>query len=516
MALKFAEFLLDLDRACLCGPAGRVDLRPKNFEVLRYLLEHAGQVVSKEELIGAIWPNTTVTDKSLTKSVSEIRAAIGGSGQTIIKTVSRRGYLLAVPVTGIGEAGEAASHSATVPDNSQRLSLVVLPFTNLSGDVAQDHIADGITDDLTSDLSRISGSFVIARNTAFTYKGRDTDVRVIGRELGVRFVLEGSVRKLADAVRINVQLIDTERGGHVWAERFECDFANFSALGDDVTAGLARTLNFNLVDAAARRPLPENPGAIDLILRGRAAYYRPVTVTRDLYAEMRGYFEAVLKLAPNSPDALIGLALVDVSEYSIFDTPADCLVGAEDAVNKALRGDPNSAWAHYTRAFLYSMTKRIEAAREAALVAISLDRSLVDAYARLAQIENFLGRPEAALSWLEKVKRISPRDRLSIYWEGIAANAHSLLGNDLETVALCRKALSVGYRPYYFYLFLISALAHLDRIDEARSVLAEMKRVHPGFATMAGLKARERSDHPAFLALRARRYEGLLKAGMDA
>jgi pentatricopeptide repeat protein len=441
--------------------------------------------------------------------VSEIRAALDDLEQVIIKTVPRRGYMLDLPVNHAGVASPNDDGGLIA-----RLSLLVLPFANLSGDPAQDHIADGITDDLTSDLSRISGSFVIARNTAFTFKGRDIDVKAIGRELGVRFVLEGSVRRLAEVIRINVQLIDVDTGGHVWAERFDCEFANLSMLSDEVTVGLARRLNFSLIDAAARKSRRESPDAVDLILRGRAAYNRPVTVTREMYAEMREHFQSALGLAPSSADALIGLALVDVSEYSIFNTSPAGLVAAEAAVDRALQIEPNHALGHYARAFIYSMTRRIEAARDAALVAISLDRSLVDAYARLAQIENFLGRPQEALAWLGKVRRISPRDRLATYWDGIAANANSLLGNDTETIALCRKAFSIGYRPHYLYLSLISALAHSGQLEEARCVLAEMTAEHPTFASLAGARASGRSDHPAFLKLRERLLQGLEMAGM--
>jgi adenylate cyclase len=187
---------------------------------------------------------------------------------------------------------------------------VVLPFANLSNDSEQEYFADGITDDLITDLSRISGSFVIARNTAFTYKGKPVDAKRIGRELGVRYVLEGSVRRTGDQVRVNIQLIDAESGAHIWANRFDTDRANLTEAQDAITSRLARTLNVELVAAVGRRIEQEkvvNPDALDLVMRGWALQNRPRTSANSREAQRS--FERALELDPRSVDARIGLVV---------------------------------------------------------------------------------------------------------------------------------------------------------------------------------------------------------------
>src|SRR5258705_5700403 len=218
MKLIFSSLTLDLERLCLLGLAGPIKLRPKSFEVLRYLAEHAGQTVTKDELIAAIWPNVTVSEESLTRCISDIRLAIGDPAQEIIKTLPRRGYLLEGPVSRGDDQPDPSAGNLTLPDGP---SIAVLPFVNLSADPEQDFFADGMVDDIITALSHFKALFVIARNSSFTYKGRAVDVKQIGRELGVRYVLEGSVRKSANRVRITGQLVDATTGAHLWADRFD-------------------------------------------------------------------------------------------------------------------------------------------------------------------------------------------------------------------------------------------------------------------------------------------------------
>jgi adenylate cyclase len=228
---SFESFTLDLRRGCLRREDREVELRPKSFEVLRYLVENAGRLVSKDELIRAVWPNVIVTDESLTRCVSDARLALGDNDQTIIKTVPRRGYLFAAPVSLPPERPDREDAIDRQPvgtaakpeprETAPLLSIVVLPFANLGGGTEQDYFVDGITESLTTDLSRIRGAFVIASNTASAYRGKAMDARQIGRELGVRYVMEGSVQSGADRIRVNAQLIDAETGAHLWAERFD-------------------------------------------------------------------------------------------------------------------------------------------------------------------------------------------------------------------------------------------------------------------------------------------------------
>jgi adenylate cyclase len=268
----FEGYTLDLRRACLHAGDREIELRPKSFEMLRYLVENAGRLVSKDELIKAVWPNVTVADESLTRCVSDVRLALGDADQRIIKTLLRRGYLFAAPVSAGPMGGSATSGrppggpisdfisessltASTEPTSrsAPRLSLVVLPFANLSGDSAQDYLADVITEGLTAYLSRVRDSFVIARTSALAYKGKAADVKQIGQELGVRYILKGSVQQSARRVRVSAQLVDAHTGAHIWADRFDADRV-------DLSRCRTKSLRASLARCRSNRP-PSRPRA---------------------------------------------------------------------------------------------------------------------------------------------------------------------------------------------------------------------------------------------------------------
>src|SRR4051794_14868625 len=250
MKLIFSSFTLDLERLCLLGPAGQLKLRPKSFEVLRYLAEHAGQAVTKEELIAAIWPDVTVSEESLTRCISDIRLAIGDVAQRIIRTLPKRGYLLEGPVSRGGkEPGASPRLPADIP------SIAVLAFANLSQDPNQEYFCEGITEDIITELSRFSELLVIARNSSFQYKGRSVDVRQIGSELGARYILEGSIQSSDGTVRITAQLIDAARGTHLWADRFDRKLGDTFSIQDEIARMISARLAMQIDDAEAHRPL---------------------------------------------------------------------------------------------------------------------------------------------------------------------------------------------------------------------------------------------------------------------
>src|SRR5271165_5779928 len=237
-----------------------------------------------------------------------------------------------------------------------RLSIVVLPFANLSGDPEQDYFADGLTDDLTTDLSHLSDSFVIAHTTALTYKGKAVDAKEIGRELGVRYAVEGSVRRFGETVTINAQLISTETGAHVWADRFEGERSKLGELQVEAVARIANALGAQLVQAEALRALrerPNNPDAVDLAMRGSAAMYSNATSPENL-SKAIGYFDQALRLDPDSPQALTGKAEAQLYKLFIFGNGdwKEVLDDAEQAVDRVLASQPNSAWALYVKAML--------------------------------------------------------------------------------------------------------------------------------------------------------------------
>ena len=273
MQFRFGDHSLDTDRRELRRGGAPTALEPQVFDLLVYLVQNRDRVVTKDDLFQAVWRGRIVSESALTSRITAVRKAIGddGGAQRLIRTVPRKG------IRFIGEVREEARVAGASP-SAPRLSIVVLPFENLSNDPDQEYFADGITDDLTTDLSRISGSFVIARSTAFTYKGKPIDVKQIGRELGVRYVLEGSVRRSGDHVRVNVQLIDAESGAHVWADRFETDRRNLADAQREITGRLAESLNLELVRDLGRRIEQDraaDPDARDLVMRGWAWYHRP-------------------------------------------------------------------------------------------------------------------------------------------------------------------------------------------------------------------------------------------------
>jgi TolB-like protein len=250
--LEFEGFTLDLSRGCLRNADGEIRLRPKSFELLRVLAQNPGRLLQKDELLSAVWPDVTVTEEALAHCVSEVRRALSDRGQVIIKTVPRRGYLFACAVkretADIPE--ERPNRALALPDKP---SIAVLPFTNLGADAEQEYLADGIVEDIITELSRFSELFVIARNSSFQYKGKATDVRQVGRDLGVRYVLEGSVRRGGDRLRISAQLIDAATGTHRWAERYDRKLADVFAVQDEVVGTIAAILAAHVRKAETER-----------------------------------------------------------------------------------------------------------------------------------------------------------------------------------------------------------------------------------------------------------------------
>src|SRR2546423_1488905 len=263
-----------------------VAIGSRAFDILGLLVEHPGDLVSRDEIMKAAWPGTVVEDGNINVQVAALRHILDRDREqgSCIQTVSGRGYRFAIPIAKWEDGVPTASHGGRP---APRLSIVVFPFSNLSTDPDQQYFADGITEDLTTDLSRITDSFVISRNTAFTYRGKSVDTRQIGRELGVRYLLEGSVRRAGNQIRVNAQVIDTENDAHLWGERFDRDSRDLFALQDEITSRIAVALNRELVAAEAARPT-EHPDALDYIFRGRAAANKPPT--RDSQAESISWF----------------------------------------------------------------------------------------------------------------------------------------------------------------------------------------------------------------------------------
>ncbi|MBV9288204.1 MAG: adenylate/guanylate cyclase domain-containing protein [Hyphomicrobiales bacterium] len=416
------------------------------------------------------------------------------------------------------DANRAASVATKTPAEAARLSMVVLPFTNLSNDPSQDYFADGVTENLTTELSRIKNSFVIARNTAFTFKGKNLDAKAIGKELGVRYVLEGSVQRDQNRVRVNAQLIDAESGAHLGVDRFEEDVADLFKLQDEVVARLAHTLQVELVKAEAKRSLhdsPRNPDAIDLTMRGLALNNGPITKANRY--EARDLFEQALTLDPANADALAGAALDDAADY-IFawsDQSVDLYARAMQRANQALRLDPDQATAHYTKALLITITaKQNDAASANEIIAeaeatLRADPSFARAYWAMSHGEKLLGRYEQAMSDIEQAMRISPRDSNLGFWHMVMGQHLLALRRYDAAVQEGRKSIDLGYQNVLGYSALAAFYAATDKAPEAKAALAEAMKLNPKLSA-AWLHERQ----PGFIDSPPGFREALIKAGL--
>jgi len=402
------------------------------------------------------------------------------------------------------------------PLKAPRLSIVVLPFTNLSTDPEQQYFADGITEDLTTDLSRLENMFVISRNTAFTYRNKPIGTKQIGRELGVRYVLEGSVRRSGNQVRVTAQLIDAETDAHLWADRFNGDTEDLFVLQDLVTRRIAFALDLELVNAEATRKVGK-PDALDCILRGRAAEARPPT--RDAYAEAIGWFERALALDPQSAqaqsllaDVLVGRVLDEMTDTA----PAD-IARAEDLLGHALAQSPRNPLAHYAKGNLLRQTRRCEAAIPEYETVIELDRNEPGAYANLGWCKFLTGAIEEAIPALEYALRLSPRDNRAGNWCGRIGVVHLLQSRIEDAILWLEKAGTISPALPFVPAVLASAYALKGKTEHAAAKLREARNLGGAGSYLSSIRTEEMEylGVPKIRALYEATYlAGLRLAGM--
>ena len=489
------------------------------LDALRVLVERAGDLVSKDEIVAAVWPGIVVEDSNLFVQISALRRILDRGAQgSCIQTVARRGYRFVAPVTR--RAADAGSGIAIIPDVGARppprLSIAVLPFVNLGNDPDQEYFADGITDDLTTDLSRISGSFVIARNTAFTYKGKAVEANQVGRELGVRYVLEGSVRRSGNRVRVNAQLIDAETGGHLWTERFDGEFADLFVMQDEITSGIAVALNLELIAAEADRPSDE-PDALDYILRGRAALSKPVS--RGNYAVAISLFERALALDPRSVEAQswLATALVDRSHDIMTGSDAADVARADVLITQALAASPRNTLAHYAKGQMLRRQRRSEEAISEFETVLALNRNSVSAMGALRWCKLLTGSMESLIPLAEQAIRLSHRDPLIAHWYYQIGTVYLLESCTDEAIVWLKRARSANPELPYAHSRLASAYALRGEIERAAAELAQSRRLSGDrrFSSIAELKAAQYWGVPKIRALyEATFFAGLRKAGM--
>jgi TolB-like protein/class 3 adenylate cyclase len=388
--------------------------------------------------------------------------AVSDLGPTQLKNIAEpiRVYSL-----DVGAPAHAKPRPTPTPEKSSppRLPIVVLPFANIGGDPSHEHFVDGVTESLTTDLSRIRRAVVIARNTAFTYKGKPLDVKTIGRELNVRYVLEGSVQRGGSRMRVNVQLIDAESGNHIWAERFDKPLADLFDMQDEIVARLAGALSVQFIAAEARRAeQAPTPDSMDLNFQGLAWLNKGMTP--DNVAKARSFFDRALAADPDNVSALIGSAGTDaVAGVLLFVTdPMAAFAAAEAKLTKALSSVPDQAHAHMQLGLVDTFTKRAAEGIAKCEHALALDRNLAHAHAIIGQGKIFIGRAEETEAHVSEALRLSPRDTLAYAWMNMVGLAKLHLGSYEQAVAWFRRSKEAN-RNYTSANFFIGGLPRAAR-----------------------------------------------------
>jgi TolB-like protein len=418
----------------------------------------------------------------------------------------------------------AASVATNAPAVTARLSIVVLPFANLSGDPAQDYLVDALTDGLTTNLARMRDTFVIARNTAMTFKGKPVDVKAIGKDLGVRYVLEGSVQPSGDRMRVNAQLIDVDSGAHLWAEEFDTPRADLLQSQDAIVAHLSNTLDLQLQQAyvaGVKRAPAANPDAEDLALQCSHGEWKAGFIGKEANAAY-ALCEQALAIDPNNVRALMALS-VRFNIRAIFNVSSDRkgdLARADELASKALAIDPDWTWTHQAKGAVLRTQGRPQEAIPEQERALALDPSNVNATGELGFAYANLGEFDKSLVYLDKAILASPHDPTLRYWYGAKAEANFALKNYDLAIESARRSIAINpdYNPFA-YAILVAALALTDHEAEAREALKRFlaQPSNGPFKTIAGWKnhfVSEQHVEPRLVDRDERTLVGLRKAGM--
>lgn len=566
MHYTFGDYELDGQLYQLRRVGELIELEPKVFDLLVYLIHHHDHVVSKDELLDKLWPKQVVSETALTQCVMAARKAVGDDGtrQHTIKTQHGRGYRFVAALTapapsaesGVLSQEEESQAPALSPSPSLRInsveeakgqqteteierktrietekprrmrpaypigtglglliaillairfwfpsppgtqpltpsppslalpdkpSIIILPFVNLSGDPTQEYFSDGVTEEITATLSRVAGLFVIARTSAFTYKGKATKVQDISKEMGVRYVLEGSARKGDGQVRIIAQLIDAITGEHLWTERYDRPLQAIFAAQDEIVQKIVTTLQIQLTlwqDGWYVRKATDNVEAYEYSLRAFAYCSR---YTKEANGKARELWEKAVKLDPNYAEAYAFLAVTYFLEWNFqWNHDFAVLQHAQQLAQQAIAMNDTLPRAYLTLAYVQLWTKQYDQAVASAERTIALDPNFADGYMLLVQIFSFLGRPAEAVALAEKAMRLNPRHPASYPFE--LGRVYRLLGRYENAIAAEKKAIAINPNLLHAHFQLASIYSELGREDEARAAAAEVLQLSPNFS----------------------------------
>jgi TolB-like protein/cytochrome c-type biogenesis protein CcmH/NrfG len=521
----FDNHTLDKARRELHSGSERIEVEPQVFDLLIYLLENRHRVVSKDDLVASIWGGRIVSDSTLTSRINAARKALGDSGgkQKLIRTIARKGLRFVGSVHTHSNGAEPAQAAAPPGDDIQepsrpalplpdRPAIAVLPFVNMSGDQEQEYFSDGISEDIITALSKLRWFFVIARNSSFIYKGKAIHMKQVAEELGVGYVVEGSVRKSGDRVRITAQLNDAATGSHIWAEHYDRGLADVFAVQDEITEAIVAAIEPQLYAAEnfrAKRKPPDSLDAWDLVMRALSHYWR---VTRQDNLVAQALLEKAIAIDPNYGQALGVLATsYTFTAHMGWVEMATVAPVAERAALAANLADGEDPWAHHALGCVYLFTRRFEDALAEFELALRLNPnfSLAQGYYGLAL--SYCGRWKEGHLAACRALRLSPRDHHSAVYYGIAAYAQFLGRNYDEAMRLSREAIRRRSDFVGAHRVLTAAAGMSGKDDIATSALQELRRAQPNIslAWVADyMPIKQDADREHYL-------EGFRRAGLD-
>jgi TolB-like protein/cytochrome c-type biogenesis protein CcmH/NrfG len=491
----FAGHTLDTDRRELRRGADAIAVEPQVFDLLVYLVENRDRVVSKDDLIASVWGGRIVSDSTLTSRINAARKAVGDSGgeQKLIRTIARKGLRFVGDVRALSSADEPAHGAAPAEEIHEpprtalplpdRPAIAVLPFINMSGDSEQEYFSDGISEDIITALSKLRWFFVIARNSSFVYKGKAVHMKQVAEELGVGYVVEGSVRKGGDRGRITAQLNDVATGSHIWAERYDRSLADVFAVQDEITEAIVAAIEPQLYAAEnfrARRKLPDSMDAWDLVMRALSHYWR-VTKQDNLVAQ--ALLEKAIAIDPNYGQAHGLLAASHTfSAHMGWEDMGKIASTAESAAAAAILADSEDPWAHYALGNVYMFARRFDDSLAEFELALRLNPnfSLAQGYYGLALA--YCGRWEEGDWAARRALRLSPRDPFSAIYYGIAAYAQFIGRNYDEAMRLAREGIRERRDFVGAHRVLTAAAGLAGQADVATAALQELRRAQPNIS----------------------------------
>jgi TolB-like protein/cytochrome c-type biogenesis protein CcmH/NrfG len=521
MKFFFSNQILDTDTRELSRSDMPISLEPQVFDLVVHLMENRDRVVSKDELIDKIWNGRHVAESTLTSRINAARKAVGdsGSAQALIRTIARKGFRF-VGAVQTGSVGTASVEPATAPRDQELLSalpasdrpgIAVLPFVNMSGDRTQEYFSDGISENIITALSKLRWFFVIARNSSFVYKGRSVLINEIARELGVRYVVEGSVRRSGNQVRISAQLNDVSTGSHLWAERYDRGIADVFAVQDEITEAIVAAVEPHLYAAESFRAQRKPPGSLDawdLVMRALSHYWR---VTRQDNTVAQALLEKAIDIDPQYGKALGLLATSRIfGAHMGWADMVSVMPGATREALAAVEADSEDAWARLGLAYSYLFARRFDDAIAELELALRLNPNFAFAQAFYAVTLCYSGRYEDGDIAVRRALRLSPRDPLSAIYCGVAAYVQFAARRYDEAIRLARESLRqradfVGAHR------VLTAAAGMSGDDELAAIaLQGLRQVQPNIslAWIAGeLPMKQSEDREHYL-------EGMRRAGL--